>query len=237
MAGLPPSYIPYSIMHANSWNLRSRKERLEILERTEAHRKHLVNIMRAKSKVDSKNKQGLKHHNSLPGNILRRKDIAKDNESMIHRIMEINNSRAKLPARPKSQLSEVGRNLKTYSSLNRTLRLREIEDQNTKMFSRLISTSPTIRREQWIKREVLTNKYKENLHRSKCTRVASQTGSRTTRRRPAASSPTPPSSAACTSTGRPPASPAFPRSRATDPPDARCLAPQCCPELPFSSVV
>lgn len=29
-------------------------------------------------------------------------------------------------------------------------------------------TSPTIKRDQWIKRDIQTSKYKENLHRGKC---------------------------------------------------------------------
>lgn len=43
----------------NIWNLRNSKARLEILEKTEAQRKHLINVMSAKSRIDS-------HSNSRP---------------------------------------------------------------------------------------------------------------------------------------------------------------------------
>ena len=117
----------YSIfyMHSNVWNLRANKERLGIMERTEAQKKHLINILCAKSKIDNHNQFKMKHSPSAPTNILQKKLIEKNNHSMIRRIMRINQVRHS-PTRNENELSEVVRNLKTYSSLNRSIRMKEI---------------------------------------------------------------------------------------------------------------
>lgn len=153
-------------MHANVWNLKSNKERLSILERTQAQKKHLMNILTAKSRLDTHCSTRVRHSPSAPGKLLEKRAIQESNHSMIRRIMKI--GQVKPAARGPNELVEVVRNLKTYSSLNRSIRLREIEQENSKIFSRLIMTSPTIKRDQWIKRNIQTSKYKENLHRGKC---------------------------------------------------------------------
>lgn len=112
-------------MHSNVWNLRTNKERLGIMERTEAQKKHLINILCAKSKIDTHNQFKMKHSPSAPTNILQKKLIEKNNHSMIRRIMKINQVRHS-PTRNENELSEVVRNLKTYSSLNRSIRMKEI---------------------------------------------------------------------------------------------------------------
>ena len=46
----------------NIWNLRKSKARLEILEKTEAQRRHLMNIMSVKSRIDSYSSSRQKFH-------------------------------------------------------------------------------------------------------------------------------------------------------------------------------
>jgi hypothetical protein len=118
-----------------------------------------MNILSAKSKIDSRNPLRVKHSPSFPVNVLQKKLIEKNNYGMIRRIVKISQERHS-PTRADSELGEVVRNLKTYSSLNRSIRMKEIEQENSKIFSRLIMTSPTIKREQWVKRNIQTSKYK-----------------------------------------------------------------------------
>ncbi|EFX59853.1 hypothetical protein DAPPUDRAFT_346790, partial [Daphnia pulex] len=153
-------------MHANAWNLRSSKERLQIMERTEAQKKHLLNILAAKSHLDNRNPTNPKHSPSAPLALLQRKILQQDNRGMVSRIMRIAQDKPAL-SRTHTELTSLVRNLKAYSSLNRSMRLRAIEEENCRIFSRLVSTSPTIRREQWRKSNLQTSKYKENLHRGK----------------------------------------------------------------------
>ena len=155
-------------MSMNVWNLRSNKARLEILERTEAQRKHRINILSVKTKLDSRNNNALRtrtpHIKPLHPN---RKQLQLDNESMVKRIVHISKSHSTL--NDSLDAHSLSRKLKTYSSLNRTLRLKEIEDENTKMFSRLVTAAPTIRRAEWVRGNLQAMKYKENLLRGKCT--------------------------------------------------------------------
>ncbi len=48
-------------MSNNIWNIKSVKERLAILDRTDAHKKHLLNIITAKSSINTRNMSALKH--------------------------------------------------------------------------------------------------------------------------------------------------------------------------------
>jgi hypothetical protein len=138
------------------------------MERTHAQKKHLINILAAKSQVDNRNPSSrMKHSSSGPLGVLQRRIVEKDNQSMVCRIMRITQEKPSL-SRTDSELSLL-RNLKTYSSLNRSIKLRHIQQENSKMFSRLITTSPTISRHHWSKSNLQTSKYKENLHRGKCT--------------------------------------------------------------------
>lgn len=77
---------------------------------------------------------------------------------MAKRILKINNSHPSFNA--SSGFNSLSYNLRTYSSLNRSIRLKEIEDENSRMYSRLMMTSPTLKREQWVKRSIQTSKYK-----------------------------------------------------------------------------
>jgi hypothetical protein len=111
-------------MHANAWNLKSNKERLTILERTHAQKKHLMNILTAKSRLDTHATSKLRHSPTAPINLLQKRAIEESNYSMIRRIIKI--GKVKPPTRTDGDLGEVVRNLKTYSSLNRSMRLKEI---------------------------------------------------------------------------------------------------------------
>jgi len=45
---------------------------------------------------------------------------------------------------------------------------KKISEENGKMFNRLIQTSPTIKRGDWIRNNLENHRYKENLNKSKC---------------------------------------------------------------------
>jgi hypothetical protein len=60
-------------MHSNVWNLKSSKERLEIIERTQAQKKHLMNILSAKSQIDTRKPQ--KQSPPIQSHILQKKLI------------------------------------------------------------------------------------------------------------------------------------------------------------------
>lgn len=76
-------------MHSNAWNLKSNKERLSIIERTQAQKKHLLNILTAKSKLDTHNNTlKIKHCPTTP-NLFQKKIIDQNNQSMIQRIIKI----------------------------------------------------------------------------------------------------------------------------------------------------
>lgn len=76
-------------MHANVWNLKNNKERLEIIERTHAQKKHLINLLAAKSHLDNHNTAKLRHASSAPLNLLQKRTIEQNNHSMVRRIMKI----------------------------------------------------------------------------------------------------------------------------------------------------
>lgn len=60
-------------MHSNVWNLKSSKERLEIMERTQAQKKHLMNILTAKSQINTR--KAPKHSPPIQSHILQKKLI------------------------------------------------------------------------------------------------------------------------------------------------------------------
>ena len=108
-------------MHSKIWNLRSSKERLHIMERTEAHKRHLINIICAKSKVNTHCSLSARQTATSPISLFRKRVIKEDNQKLAKKLSDINNS----PPKDKHNSSIVlGRNLKTYSSLNRNIRRR-----------------------------------------------------------------------------------------------------------------
>lgn len=44
-------------MQTNLWNLKNSKERIGIREKTEAHKRHLISLVKAKSNIDDRNKK------------------------------------------------------------------------------------------------------------------------------------------------------------------------------------
>lgn len=44
-------------MQTNIWNLRNSKQRIGIREKTEAHKRHLISLTKAKSNLDDQNQQ------------------------------------------------------------------------------------------------------------------------------------------------------------------------------------
>ncbi len=144
-------------MHANMWNLKGSKERLQIVERTEAHKRHLINIICAKSKINTHNSLSFRQSPSSPMSLYRRRVIQQDNRNLASKIASL--SKPSFYQRQGSSLV-VSRNLKVYSSLNRSIRRKEIEQENSKLFSRLIMTSPTIKRDSLVKCHLQTIKYK-----------------------------------------------------------------------------
>jgi hypothetical protein len=153
-------------MHSNIWNLRGSKERLQIMERTEAHKRHLINIITAKCKISTRNSLSFRQAPSSPISLYRRRVINEDNHNLAKKLTSL--TKGGLCERNDSSVV-LSRNLKTYSSVNRNMRRRQIEEENGRMLSRLIMTSPTIKRQSLMKSQVQISKYKENLNRSKCT--------------------------------------------------------------------
>ena len=128
--------------------------------------------------IQSKNKQ-------LKSNI--EQNIQKDNKELVDRLCEIEKNTA---SRVNSSQSKNGRkfisitqNLRSMASIHRFNRIRKIQDENAKFFNRLISTTPTLSRQEWIKGMRDNKKYRVNMSRTKCTRLSIQISSRTIRKK------------------------------------------------------
>jgi hypothetical protein len=113
--------------------------------------------MAARTKLDTHATLPLRR--IAPEHPLQRKFLQLSNESMVKRIVEISKPRSVL-RRETLRNSSVSQNLRTYSSLHRNLREKAIAEENGKMFGRLMTTSPTLGRQQWRKVEQQTAKYK-----------------------------------------------------------------------------
>lgn len=109
-------------MKSNIWNLKASKERLNILERTQAHKRHLISVLSAKTQLDTHASLSPRHP-SIPINLLRKKIIADDNRTLARKIANLSKH---VDDRPSTSLS-LSRNLKAYSSVNRSIKNRTIE--------------------------------------------------------------------------------------------------------------
>ena len=109
-------------MKSNIWNLKAGKERLEILERTQAQKRHLMGLINAKSQINTHHSSSPRYPSS-PISLLRKKIIADDNKTLARKIASL--SRAS-PDRLNTSLT-LSRSLKTYSSMNRTIRQKAID--------------------------------------------------------------------------------------------------------------
>lgn len=110
-------------MKSNIWNLKASKERLNILERTQAHKRHLLGVLSAKTQLNTHSTHSPRHPSS-PISILRKKIIAEDNKNLARKIASISK-----PSNPSLNTSlSLSRNLKVYSSVNRSIRNRTIEE-------------------------------------------------------------------------------------------------------------
>lgn len=74
----------------------------------------------------------------------------------------------------------ITQNLRSMATISRQNRHRQIADENSKFFNRLINTSPTLSRKSWIKGIHSNNQYKLNMSRSKCKYAVTQILSPTT---------------------------------------------------------
>lgn len=84
--------------------------------------------MGAKSCLDTRNILKPKVHIKGSTDLLLKKEVEKNNESMIQRIVKINKSHS--DRRNSLSSRSLSRNLKTYSSLSRIIRTKEIEKEN-----------------------------------------------------------------------------------------------------------
>ena len=153
-------------MNTNAWNLRGSKERLDIMNRTQAQKRHMIGVLSAKSKIDTHGNLSFRQPSS-PIGILRRKMILSDNLNLTRKLVNISKS----PSRHTDSLNtsmSLSRNLNTYSSVNRNIKQRAIDQENSKLLSRLITTSATLQRQKWAQSNEKITRYKENLHRGKC---------------------------------------------------------------------
>ncbi len=71
----------------NAWNLRNSKERLAIIEKTEAQRRHLLNLVTAKPTI--KMHTTLQSIPSTPIKTYVKTNILRQNENMVKRIFKI----------------------------------------------------------------------------------------------------------------------------------------------------
>lgn len=116
-------YQVFQNMHANLWNVRNSKERLGILERTYAQKKHLESLITVKSAVDSH----LSARHSL---------VSSKNSCRVGTVMDEGSRNGHRESFARNNLSlsrsvdhlSLSRNLKTYTSLNRLIKKREIQD-------------------------------------------------------------------------------------------------------------
>ena len=112
-------------MKSNIWNLKGGKERLNILEKTEAHKRHLIGLLSAKTKLNTHSSLSSRQP-SVHINLLRKKIIADDNRNLAQKIAQLSRPSPPRYERLNTSLS-LSRNLKTYSSNNRSIRQRSIE--------------------------------------------------------------------------------------------------------------
>lgn len=110
-------------MHANLWNIRHSKERLGVLERTYAQKKHIESLITAKSAVDTH--LTARHSLLSSKNSCRVGTVMDESSRAGHRESSVRNNLSL--SRSVDHLC-LSRNLKTYSSLNRLLKKREIQD-------------------------------------------------------------------------------------------------------------
>lgn len=148
-------------MHVNIWNICNSKERLAILETTHAHKRHLQGIIFAKSAINTNNNSLSKSPNNTNS------AFTKTNKQTSSVNLSSSGSRLKVK-NASSDLHYVGKNLQTYSSINRLIKKKAIEEENDKILSRIITTAPTLNHRSWAKTCEQNERYKENLHR-KCT--------------------------------------------------------------------
>ncbi len=53
-------------------------------------------------------------------------------------------------------------------NIQKGMKQKSIDEENTRIFARLIQTTPTIKRNEWIRKNIEATKYKENINRSRC---------------------------------------------------------------------
>jgi hypothetical protein len=75
-------------MKSNIWNLRGSKERLDIIHRTEAHKRHLVNVLSAKSAINTHASLSFRQPSS-PMNLMRKKIIDDDNRNLAKKLASL----------------------------------------------------------------------------------------------------------------------------------------------------
>jgi hypothetical protein len=135
------------------------------LERTYAQKRHLESIFLAKSAINShticpsRSPSSNKNSHTKSSNELQGRCTA-DRSSRIKQSFSL----------PKPHL-DLSATLNAYSSLNRLIKSREIEEENSKLFSRILTATPTLKRKCWAKMQQQNQKYKENLCRRKCTQM------------------------------------------------------------------
>ena len=79
-------------MHSNIWNLCSSKERLGIVEKTHAHKRHLINIITVKSKIDTHKQEPIHHRSFSPISPIQKKTLEQNNLKLARKLMSISRS-------------------------------------------------------------------------------------------------------------------------------------------------
>lgn len=97
--------------------------------------------------------------------------IVKQNQGLINRISQAQksiHSRSLSQNNSKQKFISITQNLKAMYNINRNSRCKKIQQENNKMFSRLVNTSSTLSRKSWVKADENNKQYKMNISRTKC---------------------------------------------------------------------
>ena len=94
----------------------------------------------------------------------------KENGGLVNRIVnadKLKKSRSSSSLGEKKFIS-LAENLRNVSSISREIHKRKIQQENNKFFNRLVNTTTTMPRSNWIKNIKEIKSHKQNLIRTKC---------------------------------------------------------------------
>lgn len=112
-------------------------------------------------------------------------NIRKDNQQLVERLCSIEKVKSSRvnssQSKSRCKFTVINQNLRSMASITRCIKSRQIENENAKIFNRLIHTNPTLSRQDWMKSIKNNKQYKMNMSRTKCIIFLTQTHNLTTR--------------------------------------------------------